>query len=109
MCRYPYERCSPMWSHNNFFFLIMRQPPISTFFPYTTFFRSDAAHLNGREQGHQAALQPLRHAGGISVQKQLREPREHFVANRLAGGERSEEHTSELQSLRHLVCRLLLE
>src|ERR1017187_2405960 len=48
---------------------------------------ADAAHLNGREQGHQAALQPLRHAGGISVQKQLREPREHFVGNRLAGGE----------------------
>src|SRR5229473_8331691 len=65
-----------------FFFLMIRRPPRSTLFPYTTLFRS---HLLG---GH------LRIPGdGIG-----------------GGGEvRSEEHTSELQSLAYLVCRLLLE
>src|ERR1035438_10720498 len=69
---------------NLFFFLIIRRPPRSTLFPYTTLFRSELAtddddHFN---HGHRR------------------------VAAVLA---RSEEHTSELQSLRHLVCRLLLE
>src|ERR1035441_10843517 len=65
-----------------FFFLMIRRPPRSTLFPYTTLFRSsDVAPL------------PLRRGGGESA----------------VDGHRSEEHTSELQSLRHLVCRLLLE
>src|SRR5947199_6791864 len=66
------------------FFLIMRRPPRSTLFPYTTLFRSEGP-LGDRLVG---VLQ----GGG------------HVVAD-----VRSEEHTSELQSLRHLVCRLLLE
>src|ERR1035438_10617509 len=66
-----------------FFFLMIRRPPRSTLFPYTTLFRSHRA--------------PSHEAAGAS--------RRHDRAN--AG--RSEEHTSELQSLRHLVCRLLLE
>src|ERR1035438_10785636 len=65
-----------------FFFLMIRRPPRSTLFPYTTLFRSVRNVSNW-----------------ISC------------ANRrlLPGVRRSEEHTSELQSLRHLVCRLLLE
>src|SRR5262247_4573910 len=66
-----------------FFFLMIRRPPRSTLFPYTTLFRS-------RRLGE----------GGPGGGDALR--RDHDVA-------RSEEHTSELQSLRHLVCRLLLE
>src|SRR6266496_4904007 len=64
----------------SFFFLMIRRPPRSTLFPYTTLFRS------GDGRGHPG------HAG-----------RQH--ADKL----RSEEHTSELQSRRDLVCRLLLE
>src|SRR3974390_3771372 len=65
-----------------FFFLMIRRPPRSTLFPYTTLFRS-GRHFRGRR------ATALAHEG--------------------AGGLRSEEHTSELQSPIHLVCRLLLE
>src|SRR5574338_843917 len=66
-----------------FFFLMIRRPPRSTLFPYTTLFRSKA---------------PPRWAWGTrSRRKPMTPPR------------RSEEHTSELQSPWHLVCRLLLE
>src|ERR671921_951069 len=74
------------------FFLMIRRPPRSTLFPYTTLFRS---HRGRRVAGHQ----PRRGAAPI------RPP-----AGRHAGrGRRSEEHTSELQSRQYLVCRLLLE
>src|SRR5215831_20574215 len=66
-----------------FFFLMIRRPPRSTLFPYTTLFRSDA-HLWFEEL-----------IAGDQTNDIERD--------------RSEEHTSELQSLRHLVCRLLLE
>src|SRR5436853_2121721 len=66
-----------------FFFLMIRRPPRSTLFPYTTLFRS-------RESVYWSP-------GSIAFRcRHTRFPR-------------SEEHTSELQSLRHLVCRLLLE
>src|SRR2546422_6372070 len=83
-----------------FFFLMIRRPPRSTLFPYTTLFRSNQL------------------AGGQSIAV------EHRVTQGFAKGEfdellicqntagcsyRSEEHTSELQSRLHLVCRLLLE
>src|SRR5258705_1143099 len=76
-----------------FFFLMIRRPPRSTLFPYTTLFRS--LDLGLRVAGVVLALRAVEHR---------RRDREITV-----GGERSEEHTSELQSLRHLVCRLLLE
>src|SRR6476659_10884835 len=66
-----------------FFFLMIRRPPRSTLFPYTTLFRSCAR------------------AGPASRNRPDTRPS--------APARRSEEHTSELQSLRHLVCRLLLE
>src|SRR5262245_64210932 len=68
-----------------FFFLMIRRPPRSTLFPYTTLFRSVPRSTTARSHWryHQSVT---RHQG-----------------------RRSEEHTSELQSLRHLVCRLLLE
>src|SRR5215203_7190990 len=66
------------------FFLMIRRPPRSTLFPYTTLFRS-------------LALRPARLRGADA------EP------GGSSQGERSEEHTSELQSRQYLVCRLLLE
>src|SRR5258705_10162601 len=87
-----------------FFFLMIRRPPRSTLFPYTTLFRShserptEGSGPNGRRQ-----VPPgLRLPPGSSVRVDC--PRSPPPAQT-----RSEEHTSELQSLRHLVCRLLLE
>src|SRR5690349_25097815 len=78
------------------FFLMIRRPPRSTLFPYTTLFRS------GRDRGPDQAREPrvaVRHA--IRDVAGSRDRRVHLL--------RSEEHTSELQSRRDLVCRLLLE
>src|SRR5258706_7566680 len=72
--------------HTKVFFLMIRRPPRSTLFPYTTLFRS-----------HRKVLaQP-----GVGADRHGR--------GRTHGEGRSEEHTSELQSLTNLVCRLLLE
>src|SRR5436853_3648440 len=83
---------------------MIRRPPRSTLFPYTTLFRSDeVAHV--RIEADQVRRQALASGGRVGVA-------EHFQgdhAPQLDAGLRSEEHTSELQSLRHLVCRLLLE
>src|SRR5258705_5832940 len=65
---------------------MIRRPPRSTLFPYTTLFRSPALEALARIEGGSCDARDF---------------------ERLA--DRSEEHTSELQSLRHLVCRLLLE
>src|SRR5450755_2857666 len=72
--------------HFFFFFLMIRRPPRSTLFPYTTLFRSAAAVARWTGQGRKVS---------------------YLLATR--GEARSEEHTSELQSPVHLVCRLLLE
>src|SRR2546430_3704203 len=83
---------------------MIRRPPRSTLFPYTTLFRS-LALLVLDLLGH--ALERLEHA--------LVADRRHGLLNALVGfgallaGDRSEEHTSELQSQSNLVCRLLLE
>src|SRR2546429_3055720 len=99
---------------------MIRRPPRSTLFPYTTLFRSRRRHCTRR------------HACGISPRKQDSRPprdltwpairagllgggskgpgnRKRGCGRRAAGVRRSEEHTSELQSRLHLVCRLLLE
>src|SRR5262245_62927856 len=82
-----------------FFFLRIRRPPRSTLFPYTTLFRSGGESGQGKQAdiSHEALIR-----GWPQLKKWLDERR----ASELT---RSEEHTSELQSLRHLVCRLLLE
>src|SRR2546425_5057566 len=79
---------------------MIRRPPRSTLFPYTTLFRSEMVlERDGRVR--------LRHRDELA----LRPPLGHQELDSAAGerGERSEEHTSELQSLAYLVCRLLLE
>src|SRR2546430_13543612 len=78
-----------------FFFLMIRRPPRSTLFPYTTLFRSRVARVERQPRAECALdtdLQPLR-----------RRVRDVAVVHR------SEEHTSELQSQSNIVCRLLLE
>src|SRR6266567_6956185 len=71
-----------------FFFLMIRRPPRSTLFPYTTLFRSRASRRNPRSRDR-------------GLRREARANRKRC--------ERSEEHTSELQSQSNLVCRLLLE
>src|SRR3989442_4474634 len=79
---------------------MIRRPPRSTLFPYTTLFRS----LPPRRQERVFRLRERRAA------RQLRQlAQERFVHAEIAKLLRSEEHTSELQSRPHLVCRLLLE
>src|SRR2546422_6484011 len=89
---------------------MIRRPPRSTLFPYTTLFRSpsfgqfqsvaDAMHGLDPARVVRVRLQPGAQAGNVIV---------HRARRRKRGVTRSEEHTSELQSRLHLVCRLLLE
>src|SRR5256885_16901019 len=83
-----------------FFFLMIRRPPRSTLFPYTTLFRS-AGEL-GLAQSNSSQPPVI----STSTQWTLDAP---VLASSSASGVRSEEHTSELQSPCNLVCRLLLE
>src|SRR5260221_940176 len=76
---------------------MIRRPPRSTLFPYTTLFRSAASGAGGRLGGH----------GALGLGKLAAVGR--AAAGRHAQALRSEEHTSELQSHSDLVCRLLLE
>src|SRR2546429_6589054 len=83
-------RLTSAWSRTLFFFFLMiRRPPRSTLFPYTTLFRSASPHRLGRTR----IVQQLAIGGNCLARVR----------------DRSEEHTSELQSRLHLVCRLLLE
>src|SRR3712207_8508872 len=88
---------------------MIRRPPRSTLFPYTTLFRSGPS----REPGGVAGLPPVLVArrSGNAAPGEGRAGRGHRTAPgvRVAGRGRSEEHTSELQSRQYLVCRLLLE
>src|SRR5258705_7256044 len=94
---------------------MIRRPPRSTLFPYTTLFRSAAfksACGKPITVCDFAVVAAVRHNDGAAVLlRGVSVIRKRIVSRHvieLAGG-RSEEHTSELQSLRHLVCRLLLE
>src|SRR5687768_18270684 len=91
---------------------MMRRPPRSTLFPYTTLFRSfdEAARRGGAEAGDDAVDQDLRLAVGRGQRQAAGlAAHRHQLDLFRAGVVRSEEHTSELQSRLHLVCRLLLE
>src|SRR2546422_4564765 len=91
-------------SANCFFFLMIRRPPRSTLFPYTTLFRSWSPNCDGRRD-IRAVPQPHSSLCPFS----WTDPLECLYCVSRAVHERSEEHTSELQSRLHLVCRLLLE
>src|SRR5688572_32564795 len=80
----------------HFFFLMIRRPPRSTLFPYTTLFRSSIADRRWCRQIRLAVGGTRETRGGVIQPLRL-------------SGQRSEEHTSELQSQSNLVCRLLLE
>src|SRR2546430_10833621 len=97
---------------------MIRRPPRSTLFPYTTLFRSIGSRKTGcpvfcrtragpearHARAHSAACQRR-----IGLHRRGREARERSRASQPLSRERSEEHTSELQSQSNLVCRLLLE
>src|SRR5687768_18201651 len=86
------------------FFLRFRHPPRSTLFPYTTLFRSLSERISIRDLS--TILEGI--ADALAFSRNPATIVEHVRA-RLARQIRSEEHTSELQSRLHLVCRLLLE
>src|SRR5258708_17795870 len=88
---------------------MIRRPPRSTLFPYTTLFRSPFRCLCAADDLCVAApARGLARRGGLAVRLPGRTARPPRRASPRAGA-RSEEHTSELQSPDHLVCRLLLE
>src|SRR2546430_13387519 len=89
-------RTKAIQSTTIFFFLMIRRPPRSTLFPYTTLFRSEVL----LPQGIDHVPRPL-----VGVDDATRQPLRVKQQTR----NRSEEHTSELQSQSNLVCRLLLE
>src|SRR5437868_15379423 len=84
---------------STFFFLLLRPPPLSTLFPYTTLFRS----VSAQPRIFEISANSARIGEDIIVYGDDLNPQEAQVSNR------SEEHTSELQSRFDLVCRLLLE
>src|SRR5258708_19001528 len=89
-----------------FFFLMIRRPPRSTLFPYTTLFRSwltSRTDLPARPMMETCIIAPLFLSPFVGAIAWL------ILGSPKAGLLRSEEHTSELQSPDHLVCRLLLE
>src|SRR5256885_9470192 len=94
-----------------FFFLMKRLPPRSTLFPYTTLFRS-FANTGMLEHLHKGLCRAVEngHFDGVNVDVNVVDAtRIDGGKQMLGGGERSEEHTSELQSPCNIVCRLLLE
>src|SRR3989449_8399454 len=89
---------------------MIRRPPRSTLFPYTTLFRSPVPGelLEDRSPGEREAAFPrelVEHVADADVERLS----EDAISTAGEGDDRSEEHTSELQSRLHLVCRLLLE
>src|SRR5690242_21241327 len=88
---------------------MLRRPPRSTLFPYTTLFRS-RGDLHGERQRRGVARVAARAVAAVDLDELRREmvDAEALRGDR-AGRDRSEEHTSELQSHVNLVCRLLLE
>src|SRR2546427_3776512 len=90
-------------SYHIFFFLMIRRPPRSTLFPYTTLFRSRTRHP---VSGWRQCRGPQR---GDALMHEAQTAALSLLPRALTAEGRSEEHTSELQSQSNLVCRLLLE
>src|SRR3712207_8790771 len=97
---------------------MIRRPPRSTLFPYTTLFRSAGEDLEF-QPGHSLPQEPIGRqaekrppdagASVAGIDEHLRDEPDRGRVERRRRGLRSEEHTSELQSRQYLVCRLLLE
>src|SRR3712207_8702771 len=88
-----------------FFFLMIRRPPRSTLFPYTTLFRSmKALEENASDEEIKRLMDELRTALNKFMESMAKQAMQNPHLD-----QRSEEHTSELQSRQYLVCRLLLE
>src|SRR5207248_9306879 len=103
---------------SSFFILMLRRPPRSTLFPYTTLFRSEADKLGKQFKYASTRGVPFvvvigeeERARGEVALKEMSTGEQRALNREQAGAEirRSEEHTSELQSPYDLVCRLLLE
>src|SRR3712207_8555396 len=95
---------------------MIRRPPRSTLFPYTTLFRSIAAHTEGggATEAEGAASWGIASASAprcreATSPRHCAQPARWSASSAGSGSRRSEEHTSELQSRQYLVCRLLLE
>src|SRR3712207_6892165 len=97
---------------------MIRRPPRSTLFPYTTLFRSDVGAVGGEWGEEQPVRRPraeaAQRARGRGARDRPGDGRRRrrgapLEVERRGAGDRSEEHTSELQSRQYLVCRLLLE
>src|SRR3712207_8888707 len=97
---------------------MIRRPPRSTLFPYTTLFRSSprgrrvvllVPQVGGARPGREAGVPATRGGCGARAAPRGGDPREQPPVGGRLGLHRSEEHTSELQSRQYLVCRLLLE
>src|SRR3712207_7835014 len=87
-----------------FFFLMIRRPPRSTLFPYTTLFRSKPRSITSPPSASSSPTLSMKTSTAFPAAiKEIPAPFEILCTNR------SEEHTSELQSRQYLVCRLLLE
>src|SRR3712207_8382388 len=87
---------------------MIRRPPRSTLFPYTTLFRSEFSEVAPTPRHCRRALCPAGYASTNLGYPHSRDPNA-LGPHRLTPSCRSEEHTSELQSRQYLVCRLLLE
>src|SRR3712207_8669525 len=98
----------------SFFFLMIRRPPRSTLFPYTTLFRSLSVFGSTSRETRRVvtkvvtSAKPVRNRNAPRTAQGPCSAADHGVDGRPCLG-RSEEHTSELQSRQYLVCRLLLE
>src|SRR2546425_5642409 len=92
---------------------MIRRPPRSTLFPYTTLFRSINVDAGQDQTGEEGDDEKIEHGSSGRAGQGRRQARDVHLEQRkvVVGGRigRSEEHTSELQSLAYLVCRLLLE
>src|SRR3712207_8894872 len=91
---------------------MIRRPPRSTLFPYTTLFRSADEHEVRQGRGARARVREARREGERRRRDALDADVVHAARRRRRDADavgRSEEHTSELQSRQYLVCRLLLE
>src|SRR3712207_8760527 len=94
-----------------FFFLMIRRPPRSTLFPYTTLFRSGVRNSSGKNTSPPDCVEAALRVRSATSCRNAVYTTDHSAVSAMSRTKppRSEEHTSELQSRQYLVCRLLLE